>query len=107
LFGKLKTSVIQGNILYNTLFKLLKGENYIDYLRLMKRKIRQEKDTAYHNCHDNLLKELATEEAQQHKTNAAMEKWVCSWLSALLIKTIGYALRGWPNYGPHLAHQPV
>jgi len=56
----------------------------------MKNRIRQEKNTKCQNSRDKLLKKLTPE--SQQLTKGAMEKGASSWLSALPIKAIGYAL---------------
>ena len=55
-----------------------------------KNRIRQEKNTKCQNSGDELSKELTPESQQLIK--GAMEKGASSWLSALPIKAIGYAL---------------
>ena len=56
----------------------------------MKNRIRQKKNEKRKNIRDELLAEMTPEPQQLIK--GAMEKGASSWLSALLIKAIGYAL---------------
>jgi len=60
------------------------------YTRHTKNRIRQEKNAKCQSSRDELLKELTPESQQLIKRT--MEKGASSWLSALPIKTIGYAL---------------
>jgi len=57
----------------------------------MKNRIRQEKNEKCKNIRDELLPEM-TPESQQLIKGAMEKKGASSWLSALLIKAIGYAL---------------
>ena len=56
----------------------------------MENRIRQKKNEKRKNIRDELLAEMTPEPQQLIK--GAMEKGASSWLSALLIKAIGYAL---------------
>jgi len=60
------------------------------FTRHTKNRIRQEKNAKCKHIRDELLDEMTTESQQLIK--GAMEKGTSSWLSALPIKAIGYAL---------------
>jgi len=60
------------------------------FTRHTKNRIRHEKNAKCKNIRDELLEELTPESQQLIK--GAMEKGASSWLSALLIKAVGYAL---------------
>ena len=60
------------------------------FTRHTKNRIRQEKNAKCKNIRDELLAEMTPESQQLIK--GAMEKGASSWLSALPIKAIGYAL---------------
>ena len=60
------------------------------FTRHTKNRIRQQKNAKCKNICDELLEEMTTE--SQQLTKGAMEKGASSWLSALPIKAIGYAL---------------